>query len=512
MAGILLQYLFRFHFHTETSLIILIILFLVCCAVFFLENYAFRWLFGAVLCGFFLFTGLYLTERALIKSAWRVPPESHNYKILLLEDPVDKPRSRMCRSRIAGSDPEIFRDVSEKHVILYLSLDSATKELKAGDGIGVKTVFKKPEMGSNPSFDYPGYLEKQGIAATGFAGRQLLKVQPVSVGFQDWVNFQGLKYQKQIIRMLEKMIPDKENAAVAGALIVGYRSDLNPELRKSFSETGTAHILAVSGLHLAILFSVLSFIFSPLESIPYLRPVVKLSVLLILWGFAFITGLPPSVVRACVMITFINFGGVFGRRSFTLNTLAASAFFMLIYNPLYLFDVGFQLSYGAVLSIILINPYLVGLKEFKSKIMTYFWELTCVSVSAQIGTAPVSLFYFGQFPTIFILANLLTIPVTGVLLVLIPLSVLLYPIPGLPDCMFAPVSALTDLFVSVVKVLNRIPCSVITGIRVDFWSVVSMYLWIYLFSMLLIKRQPHYFHSLALLVILQVIYYLWLQN
>ncbi len=279
-------------------------------------------------------------------------------------------------------------------------------------------------------------------------------------------------------------------------------------MKNAFSESGAAHILAVSGLHLTILFTALCLVFSPFNKLPYLNQLVRLFILFLLWFFTFTTGLSPSIVRACVMTSFFVMGIVINRKSLSMNVLAASAFFMLIYNPLYLFDVGFQLSYGAVIAIILINPHLVRLKSFKSKISGYFWELSCVSIAAQIGTAPISMFYFGQFQTIFLLTNIFAIPVSGVLLLLIPVSILFRILYDFPDIIFLPINFLLDFFVSGIEILNRIPFSILKEIRFDIWSLIYSYLGIYFVLKSIEKKEPQYLYALFLLVVLQVILYL----
>jgi competence protein ComEC len=444
----------------------------------------------------------------LNNSRWEISPENHNYSLLLLEDPVNKPKSRMCKARITGCDDTIFHLAAGKNVILYLPLNSEEEHLKAGDGIFVNTILKKPEHNGSSEFNYAEYLEKQGFAAGGYVRENKWRRQNISISLIDRIKFEGLKSRNYIIRIIKEIISDEKSSSIAEALFVGYKSDLSPELRSAFSETGAAHILAMSGLHLTILFTALCFLFSPFNNIPYLNQIVRLFIILLLWFFTFITGLSPSIVRACVMTSFFCIGIIIDRKSFTMNVLAASALLMLIYNPFYLFDVGFQLSYGAVIAIVLINPYLVRLKKFKSKIFGYFCELSCVSTAAQIGTAPVSMYYFGQFPTIFLLTNIFAIPMAGIMLVFLPFIVLLRIVYDFPDFVFLPINALLDFFVSGIEMLTYIPFSIIKGIRFDIWLMMSSYLGIYLIFRLVESRQPHNLYALIFLVVLQVFSYL----
>ncbi len=467
-----------------------------------------RWLFGVTLSCLSFFTGIILVFCSLNDSKWELSPTNYNYTVLILENPVQKPKTYMCKARIIGSDDVIFHQVINKNVVLYFPLDSSAKSLKAGDGVFFNGILKKPEQNENLGFNYAEYLEKQGFAAIGYVRKKNWIRQEISIGLIDQIKFEGLKSQNYVMRKIKEIVPDEKRSAIAEALFVGYQANISPELRTAFSETGAAHILAVSGLHLTILFTALCLFFAPFNRFPYLNQIVRLNILFLLWFFAFITGLSPSIVRACVMTTFFVMGIVMNRKSFPMNALAASALFMLIYNPLYLFDIGFQLSYGAVIAIILINPYLVRLKEFDSKISGYFWELSCVSTSAQIGTAPISMFYFGQFPTIFLLTNIFAIPISGILLILLPINILLRIIYDFPDLVYLPINVLLDFFVSGIEMLNYLPFSIIKGIRFDIWLLVSSYLGIYLIFKLIERKQPHYLYAIVLLVVLQVFSYL----
>ena len=508
IIGITVQFYRRIPFEFSHGLVLLLLLFILACILFFLKKYSLRWLFGAALSCFSFSAGVMLTTSSLDDSKWEIPPENHYYTVLLLEDPVPKPKSWMCKARIIGSEDAIFQQVTGKKVVLYFPPNDDTELLKSGNGVLVRTILKKPEQNKNSEFNYADYLEKQGFAAVGYVRKDSWEQQEVSVGLLDKIKFAGAKSQNNIVKQIKEFVPDEESAAIACGLFVGYKADLSQELKNAFAETGAAHILAVSGLHLTIIFSALCLVFSPFVRYPRLNQVIRLFILLLLWFFTFTTGLSPSIVRACVMTSFFVMGMVMNRKSFTMNALAASALFMLIYNPLYLFDVGFQLSYGAVISIILINPYLVRLKEFQSKISGYFWELSCVSTAAQIGTAPVSMFYFGQFPTIFLLTNMFAIPVSGVLLTLLPICVLMHTVYDFPDIVYLPVNILLDFFVSGIEMMNNIPFSTVKGIKFDIWLLINSYLCIYLIFKWIDNKHPQYLYAVILLVVLQVFLYL----
>ena len=209
-----------------------------------------------------------------------------------------------------------------------------------------------------------------------------------------------------------------EEKSVLATITVGYRK-LSREVRNRFSATGVAHILAVSGFHVAIVCGFLSFLFSFLPRNGCCRWIRYISLLVLLWGFAAITGLAVSSVRAALMLTMYLTGGVLDRRAERYNILAASAFCMLVYEPLYLFDIGFQLSYLAVLSILYFQPRLQALIKVHNPFLRTPWGWVTVTLSAQAGTTFLCLYYFGQFSTVFLLTNL---PLTFLATLLIPAS------------------------------------------------------------------------------------------
>ena len=224
--------------------------------------------------------------------------------------------------------------------------------------------------------------------------------------------------QQRLLEPIEKLNLTDEEKSVLATITVGYRQAMSREVRNRFSVTGVAHILAVSGFHVAIVCGFLSFLFSFLSRNGCCRWIRYISLLVLLWGFVAITGLAASSVRAALMLTMYLTGGVLDRRAERYNILAASAFCMLVYEPLYLFDIGFQLSYLAVLSILYFQPRLQALIKVHNPFLRTPWGWVTVTLSAQAGTF-LCLYYFGQFSTVFLLTNL---PLTFLATLLIPAS------------------------------------------------------------------------------------------
>ncbi|MGC3977098.1 MAG: ComEC/Rec2 family competence protein [Paludibacteraceae bacterium] len=187
---------------------------------------------------------------------------------------------------------------------------------------------------------------------------------------------------------------------------------------KSYSATGAMHILSVSGLHVGIVYAVIAFLLRFLDKKRRTKIFKAVIIILFLWIYAFITGLSPAVMRAAFMFSFVSLATCFERKSQIYNTIFASAFLMLLIQPNSLFNIGFQLSYAAVLSIVFFQP---GISKWifpRNKIAKWTWDLVAVSVAAQLGTAPFTLYYFHQFPNFFLLTNIIAIPLSSIIIYL----------------------------------------------------------------------------------------------
>ena len=204
--------------------------------------------------------------------------------------------------------------------------------------------------------------------------------------------------------------------SVLSALTLGYKNDLDYNIQKSYAASGAIHVLAVSGLHVGIVFIIISSLLKILGKSIGARILRFVLSLLFIWFFALLTGGAPSVLRASLMFSFIALGTALNRRSSIYNSIFASAFLLLLYNPFLLFDLSFQLSYSAVISIVFFQPRISALLNFNCKILKWAWSLTSVSLAAQIGTIPITIFYFHQFPNYFLLSNFIVIPLATIII------------------------------------------------------------------------------------------------
>ena len=236
------------------------------------------------------------------------------------------------------------------------------------------------------------------------------------------------------------------------ALLLGQRNSISTETYDNYKDAGAVHILAVSGLHIGILLLLLQFLFRPLEILPKGRTIKLVVIVLLLWCFAFLAGLSASVVRAVTMFSFVAYALYLNRPSNTFNILALSMFFiLLLFNPMLLFQVGFQMSYAAVFSIVWIYPMLQRFWTPKNSVLQKIWQLLSVSIAAQLGVLPISLFYFHQFPGLFFISNLLIVPFLGLLLGMGILVMVLALLDILPDFLVLWYNRIISLMNSVVE-------------------------------------------------------------
>jgi competence protein ComEC len=451
------------------------------------RRYNLRFLFGAGLCLFLFDSAVLLTKTAYKQSEWPVPSGNYWYKAIVTDDPVMKPKTRMCKIRIISAGNPVDSVAAGKQAVVYLPVDSLSRAIIPGDCL----VF----YGSLESA--PPYLKKHSVAATGFIrnNRWFLEkttAPPFSI------RLKALSLRRILLSRLQQIVPDRSSYALAAALLFGYRNDLDKDLQQSFSRIGAAHILAISGTHFSILFGMMYFMLSFTGNSRKGRFVKQLILLPLMWGFAFLTGFSPSVIRAALMLSIWGLGDAFFHRSFSLNTIAVAAFFMLLFHPLYLYDVGFQLSFLAVASIVVINPYLVSLYETKNLLIKYLWELSCVSISAQIGVLPLSVYYFHQFPLTFLLTNILLMPLAAILLFLIPVSLLFHFLFGPVSWFWFPLNKTLAVFLSTVRMLDGFSYGNIRNLNLDVEGVIALSSILVFIILLLIKKRIVYFYLLLI--------------
>ena len=266
-----------------------------------------------------------------------------------------------------------------------------------------------PAPGFPGEFDYKGFLARGGIHFRQFIGQKFTVLDSSEVSsLRYWMQ----DFRKMLVGIIEEKVPDPDSQQIASALLLGQQGDLDKEIRDAYSETGTMHILAVSGLHVGIIYAILLFPLKAIKLPKTSRKVYLLLVMLLIWAYALLTGFSPSVIRAATMFSLFTVGQLRERKPHAFNVLAFSAMIMIAFDPGVIDEVGFQLSYLAVAGILLLQPVILRWWLPPNQILEYIWQLTAVSLAAQLATFPLSIFYFHIFPTYFLIANLIIIPLS----------------------------------------------------------------------------------------------------
>ncbi|HEY1115724.1 MAG TPA: ComEC/Rec2 family competence protein [Chitinophagaceae bacterium] len=335
--------------------------------------------------------------------------------VLKLEEPlVEKPATWKAVATVESLIKGDARMQSEGKVILYFKKDSLRPALSYGSRIVVGKPLQEVRNSGNPgAFDYRRYSLFQGITHQVYLlpGDYRLLPAPRKSALKDLL----FRSRQEVLGILKAYIPGTKEQGLAEALLIGYKDDLDKGLLLAYSNTGVVHVIAISGLHVGLIYGLLLVLTRPLKR-KGLRVVRLLLLLVGLWGFGALAGAGASVMRSVVMFSFLAGAEVLGRRAWVYNTLALSAFGLLCYNPFWLWDVGFQLSYAAVGSILLFYGPINNVLYFPNKGVDLLWKMNTVTLSAQLFTTPLVLYHFHQFPTLFLLANLVAVPLSSMIL------------------------------------------------------------------------------------------------
>lgn len=428
-------------------------------------------LFGICVNLFFVVLGI------VIHSAYNKKPifyTNGTYVATVLESPVEKPnsfKSTVDVTRVIW--PDSVAKTNEK-VIIYFEKHENTKNLKPGDEIIFNSTPNWVAEKLNPyDFDYRRYLERRKI------------YRQVFLASENWQNTgnsefslicEAEKLRDKLINVYRSQPIDSVEFEILSALTLGYSRELDPETRRVFSTSGAMHVLSVSGLHVAIIFAVLNFIFGFLRRNKNGQFIFMAVVIGVLWFYAFITGLSPSVLRATAMFSVYIIGENLNRKSNIFNSLALTAFFLLLINPNSLFDIGFQLSYSALFGIVVIEPKLREHFVVKNRVFAYFVSLITVSVAAQIATFPLTSFYFSQFPTYFWLTNIFIIPAVAFLTPVGIILLFVNKIPVVAEVVSVILNFVLKYSYKLLSLIEQLPYAVfqVTVNQIQLWLIFGL--------------------------------------
>lgn len=405
------------------------------------------------------------------------------------EPPIQKSKSLKADALIENVIHGNVIEATTGKVILYFVQDSSLAPLKYGDKILINKPLQTIKNSGNPgAFNYQRYSAFKQIFHNVFLKKdEWILLPEKNINYFNRFLFTA---RQNILDVLHKNLPEKDDQlSIAEALLIGYTEDLDKDLVQAYSNTGVVHIIAISGMHLGLIYVMLIWIFS---RIPYLKRSSILRIIFVLsclWLFALLTGGSASILRSAVMFSCIIIGENFSRRASIYNSLAASAFILLGCNPFYLWDVGFQLSYLAILGIVILQKPIYNLFFIKNKWLDKLWKLTAISLAAQTFTFPICLYYFHQFPTIFLFTNLITVPLSTVILFVEIFLIALGWIPVVSTLVGKLTWGLVWLMNKIILFFNSLPYSVWERIPASVTTTILLYIIVITLAYWLLRKS-----------------------
>lgn len=437
-----------------------------------------------------------------------------SYLVVHIDEPlVEKNKTYKADGLVEALVQDGKTIAAEGKLILYFSKDSIENSLKYGDRILIHGNLSEINNSGNPgAFNYKRYAAFQGIFHNAFLKEKDWELLQQNTGnpFRQFI-FTARAYVLDALRT--SMKSDKDELGIAEALLIGYTNDLDKDLVQAYSNTGVVHIIAISGMHLALIYLLLVWVFAKIPGVKKSKWLQLFLILGCLWMFSFLTGASASVLRAAVMFSFIAIGKNLYKEASIYNSLAGSAFFLLCYDPYFLWAVGFQLSYLAVLSIVIFQKPVYNSVYVKNKWLNKVWQLLSVSVAAQVLTFPVCIYYFHQFPNLFLISNMIAVPLSGVILYAEIILTAFSWLPYVGTYAGKLIAALVWLMNKTILWINSLSFAVWDGIPATVFSTVLMYISVACFGAWLLLKQKKYFKTAlaALLVfIIQNTFNSWL--
>ncbi|MBI4649270.1 MAG: ComEC/Rec2 family competence protein [Bacteroidia bacterium] len=455
-------------------------------------NYHYTWIFGILLYLILFVAG---SECVIIKNFLNHSTNISDSSGLIIgkiyKPPIELDNSVKAEMEIVAVKNNKEWQSSSGRTMVYFEKDSLLKYLEYGDRIVFEPNLNDIRNMGNPNeFDYKQYLAFHLITKQAY-----LKSGKWKILDRDNSNFLkkiSLTFRNKLLSIFTKYGLKGDEFAVTSALTLGYNDKLDQEIKHSYSSTGAMHVLSVSGLHVGIIYLMINPLLFFLNKKRHWRIVKAAVIILFLWFYAMLTGLSPAVLRAAAMFSFIIIGKTLSRNTNIYNILATSAFVLLLINPFFIMDIGFQLSYIAVLGIVFFQPKLYALFIPQNWLLDKIWALITVSIAAQLVTFPIGLYYFHQFPNYFLLTNILVIPVSSVL---IYVAILLFFFSFITHI----AAILGKILFYTVKILNlsvtfieHLPFSVSDNISIGLLQVFIIYIFIITISLYLLHKKPLY--------------------
>jgi len=442
-------------------------------------------IYGVSLTGSLFITGLllYTNEKnslAILKQ------ERTMFTCTLSDFPEEKGKSVKLIVKLNRSiDGDNFKPVKGS-ILLYNKIDSLSATMLPGDMLIIQcTPVEITNRGNPYEFDYRFFMENHGIRYYAFTNNEDF-IKHIIPKHRNLIH-RALITREKIINMFRARGIKGERLALVAAITLGQKNMLDAEQKMNFIKAGVMHIMAVSGLHAVILsLFVLSMLFFMKRRFNIVRIVIAI---LILWAFAFVTGLTPSVLRATLMFSFLQAGKLMKRPSNGVNSVLASAFVLIIIRPSVIFDAGFLLSYSAVIYIICFYRDFYLILHFKSWFTDKIWQSAVVTIVAQAGTLPLTLMLFNRFPVYFIIANIIIVPISNLLIITGSLVPLFFHIHFLSWFFAFLLNYLTGLTEFLTALAASLPWSTVENVGLTITECILLICTIFLFSHFILRKK-----------------------
>ncbi|MEO7923685.1 MAG: ComEC/Rec2 family competence protein [Chitinophagaceae bacterium] len=407
--------------------------------------------------------------------------------VSLDEIPVEKTRSVKAVARVNYFIRNGKTLPVKGKLILYFSKDSLPPI-----NYGEQLIFKKPvqeirNAGNPGGFNYKRYALFQGITHQVYLKQGEFERIESNTGSR----FRKFIYssREKVLAILRSYIKGEKELGLSEALLIGYKNDLDQSLVQAYTNTGVVHIIAISGLHLGLIYWLLALLLKPLQQKRKMRWLRSLLIIAGLWLFSLLAGAQPSILRSALMFTCIVLGESLTRRTSIYNTMSLSAFILLLINPYWLWDVGFQLSYAAVLSIIIFMRPIYNWFYIKNKALDFLWKMNAVTLAAQVLTVPLSIYHFHQFPNLFLLTNFLAVPLSSIILLAEILLCLLSVIPSAALLTGQLITVLIGLMNRYIQHIETIRFAVWNGLQLSLLQAILLILFASFTSYWLMERS-----------------------
>ncbi len=477
--------------------------------VFVLKSYRFKWVVGTVLVSYLFMIGYVLAsvqEAENQKDYYRNHQLDARYYVARV---FDYPTERTNAIRTVLELEYQFGDslpsrYVEGKVMAYFPKSESAFALRYGDLIAIPAPIREVSPPLNPGeFDYRVYLSRKGIT-----GQTYLKDE-------DWIDLQvhnanplysfSYRFRDILLKSLQDNGLTNDELGVAAAVLLGYNEYLANEMRNKYVAAGSMHILCVSGMHVGIIYLFASFLLGFLNRKRWQKMLKNTLLLALVWFYAFIAGLSPSILRSSLMISFVIIGEMIQRKGFAINSIAVSAFILLCINPYNLLEMGFLLSYSAVIGIVVLQSPIYHLFFVKNRVLDKAWDITAVALAAQIATMPFTLFYFNQFTTYFWLSNLFMTPISFIVVVSGMVLLLVSWIPYVNALVGYLVWGAIYVMNWVVAWIESLPLSIVKGVHIsEFEFSLLLLAFLLLLLMVTLRKRRMLIAMLSALLLLMV--------